>query len=47
MCFPRVRLLHDTNALKAACLRAFHFILLLAGNLVDPGIEAFSTVTLL
>lgn len=45
MCFPCICLLHDTNALKAAFLKAFHFILLVAGNLVDPGIEAFSIGT--
>lgn len=45
MCFPCICLLHDTNALKAAFLKAFHFILLVAGNLVDPGIEAFSNGT--
>lgn len=37
MCFPCVCLLHDTNAPQAARLEAFPFILLVAGNPVDPG----------
>lgn len=37
MHFPCICLLQDTNALKAARLEAFPFILLAAGNLVHRG----------